>query len=205
MEERIKGMIYGAALGDAFGMATEMLRQVDIPPYLKDMDHPSSSLEISIISNNRPAYSVTDDTMNILMILEMLKETGGVIDTDLYLKKLRHWTKDSPIAGFVTGPSTSKALTAIEKGMSIGETGKFGTTNGAAMKICPLAIVSNYRDPDQLIDNVEKICRPTHNTSVAISGACAITAAASFLLRGKSNMDELFLAYIARIRKGHLS
>jgi ADP-ribosylglycohydrolase len=56
------------------------------------------------------------------------------------------------------------------------KTGRFGTTNGAAMKISPIGII-NIGGLEQLIDDVEKVCLPTHGTSVAISAASAVAGA----------------------------
>lgn len=194
--EKIRGLLYGVALGDAFGMPTEMLSRQVINEMDLDFSRPFESLDISIISKNRPAYSITDDTMNTLMIMEMLKENNGVIDTNIYLEKLKNWTYNSPIAGYVTGPSTSRALREIKNGKSIEESGMFGTTNGAAMKISPIGLVSNYQNKDELIENVVNICKPTHNTSIALSGASVIAAVVSYFYCGGDSFDKMYeIAY----------
>ena len=196
LDEKLKGLLYGVALGDAFGMPTEMLSRETIKSRNLDFTKPISSLDISVISKNREAYSITDDTMNTLMIMEMLKENNAVIDTSIYLEKLKSWTKNSPIAGYVTGPSTSRALKEIEQGKSIEESGMFGTTNGASMKISPIGLVSDYRRPVELIENVVSICKPTHNSSIALSGASVIAAVVSYFYRGGNSIDEMYeIAY----------
>lgn len=190
--DRVKGMLYGIALGDAYGMPTEMLSREIIKQKKLDYNKPFQSLDISVISKNRSAYSITDDTMNTLMIMEMLKENKGKINVQSYLKKLRSWSNNSPIANYVTGPSTARALKSIEEGKSLEESGKFGTTNGAAMKILPIGIVSDYKNPIELINNVVSICKPTHNTSIAISGAAIIAAIVSYLFQEGNNVDEIY-------------
>ncbi|HBT16325.1 MAG TPA: ADP-ribosylglycohydrolase, partial [Firmicutes bacterium] len=47
------------------------------------------------------------------------------------------------------------------------EAGKYGVTNGGAMKMIPIGIISNWRDMDNLVENVRLVCLPTHNTNLA--------------------------------------
>lgn len=190
--DKVKGLIKGCAVGDAFGMATEMMTRKYIKEEIGTIEIPIKSFPNSIISQKQPAGSITDDTFNSLMILEMLIESKGRIDVELYIDKLRKWSRNSPIASFVTGPSTSKALSLIEEGVPISETGKMGTTNGAAMKISPLGIVLDYRDLENLVEKVALICTPTHNTTIAISGAAIIAAISSYALRGGRNWEEIW-------------
>lgn len=196
-KKRIQGLIYGCAVGDAYGMATEMMTSQQIKRLYGRVVELMDSHPESIISKDRVAGSITDDTLNSLMILEMIRESGGVIDVDAYIHKLISWSKSSPIAGFVTGPSTARALSLIEQGVPLSETGRMGTTNGAAMKIAPLGIVCDYQDLDSLIAAVQTICLPTHNTSIAIAGASVITAISSYILSGQSNWNAIWdLAFI---------
>ncbi|NLC42484.1 MAG: ADP-ribosylglycohydrolase, partial [Erysipelothrix sp.] len=190
--KRIRGLIQGCALGDAFGMPTEMLSQEFIRENIGDITELKASFDFSVISKNRPAGSITDDTMNTLMMMEMIKESNGVVNVNLYLDKLMEWSVNSPIAEFVTGPSTHRALEAIKSGVSLEETGKMGTTNGAAMKIAPLGIVCDYQDLPTLVETVADICKPTHNTSIAIQGASVIAAIASYILREGSDWEEIW-------------
>lgn len=79
------------------------------------------------------------------------------------------WNENSGVSAYVSGPSTLKALDKIAKGVPVEEAGVTGTTNGAAMKIAPIGIVSDYREMQNLIKNVYQICLPTHNTKIAIA------------------------------------
>lgn len=182
--QRILGLIQGCALGDAFGMPTEMFTQEYIRNHIGKVETLMPSFTESVISKNRPAGSITDDTMNTLMMMEMINESSNKIDVDSYLNKLIEWSEHSPIADFVTGPSTSRALEAISQGVSIEQTGIMGTTNGAAMKIAPIGIIYDYKNLSQLVKGVSQICKPTHNTSIAIQGAAIIATISSYFLRG---------------------
>lgn len=191
-KNRIIGMMQGCAIGDAYGMATEMFTQSRIKELVGQVDEPIDSLPDSIISKERKAYSITDDTLNSLMLFEMLEETKGRVDVETYIHKLQEWSHNSPIAGFVTGPSTARALALIEQGVPLEETGKMGTTNGAAMKIAPIATVVDYRELEDLLNTVETICKPTHGTTIAIGGAAVITAVANYALQGNTSWDVMW-------------
>ena len=194
--EKILGLIYGTALGDSYGMASEMLTREEIKKLNVSFDHLLPSFPNSVISKNQKAGSITDDTCNSLMIIKMLKDNSGKVEIDEYINTLVEWSQNSPIAQFVTGPSTSKALDLINKGMSIEETGKMGTTNGACMKIAPVGIYYSYIDLHSLVEAVSKICLPTHNTTIAISGASVIAMIASYALRNDSIISDELMALI---------
>jgi len=77
------------------------------------------------------------------------------------------------------GPSTRRALSALLAGTPIAETGRSGTTNGAAMRITPVGVATPAGDPDVLVGRVVTASRVTHNTGVALAGAAAVAAAVS--------------------------
>lgn len=191
---RLKGILLGGAVGDAFGMPTEFLTNEQIKKLFRSgITNFQPSTNFDFLGREMKAGEVTDDTINTILITEMLIEEKGKIDADKYITKLIEWTNHSEIAQFVSGPSTLKALTLIQEGTSINEAGKFGTTNGASMKIAPIGIISDFNDMDTLIDNVYQICLPTHNTSIAVSGACAIAACISYAVSGGTDIEELWL------------
>jgi ADP-ribosylglycohydrolase len=83
-------------------------------------------------------------------------------------------------------------------GISPRDSGKFGTTNGAAMRVSPIAIF-NADDKKGLIEDVEKACLPTHGTSVAISAASAVAFA---IAEGLSASDTTIDSIVEAARAG---
>jgi ADP-ribosylglycohydrolase len=82
---------------------------------------------------------------------------------------------------------------AIKKGTPLAEAGKLGTTNGAAMKIGPMGLITPYRDLPALVQQVAEICVPTHNTQVAIQGAAVVAAAVNYLFQNeRADWDEFY-------------
>ena len=121
----------------------------------------------------------------------MLVKHQGVIEVETYIEQLRIWSKDARLAELVSGPSTRKALAMMDEGVPLAQTGRFGTTNGAAMKIAPIGMLADYRDLPDLVEKVQQICIPTHNTSVAIAGASSVAAAISYVASGKKDLNEM--------------
>jgi ADP-ribosylglycohydrolase len=190
---RIRGVLIGGAYGDAMGMPTEFWTQEHIlNRFPKGIEELLPSQEDDFFGRNMPAGEITDDTINTIMIAKMIIDNHGIINTESYIKQLIKWKNESKVAALVCGPSTLKALEAIEKGVSVEETGKLGTTNGAAMKISPIGIISDYRDIDSLIDNVSMICKPSHNTSIAIQGASIVAGIVSYVVSGGNDLEKIW-------------
>ncbi len=71
-------------------------------------------------------------------------------------------------------------------GASPATSGRNGTTNGAAMRIAPVGISTRPSPLDELVDQVERACRLTHNTGEAIAAAAAV---ASVISSGIDGLD----------------
>ena len=201
--KRIKGILIGGALGDAMGMPTELWTQrmikEEFPNGIKEF---APSMNRGSVVRRMCAGQVTDDTINTKFIIDMLDASHGKISVENYIEQLRIWSRDSEVAQLVSGPSTRKALSMIEEGVPFTETGRFGTTNGAAMKIAPIGIVSDYRNIEELVNKVQLICIPTHNTSIAIAGASGIAAAVSYVSSGKNDLSQMFTIMNQAIQLG---
>lgn len=199
MREKIWGVLAGGALGDALGMPTECWSQQKIrQQFPNGVTELVASNENDVFGRKLAAGAITDDTINVLMILSMIKKNQGRIRVADYVAELREWNDNSPVSAFVSGPSTLKALDKIGQGVPIEETGVTGTTNGASMKIAPIGLISDYRKLPELIKNVAEICLPTHNTKIAIAGASAVAAAVSYTVRGGQSIEEIWqLAFAA--------
>lgn len=193
MREKIWGVLAAGALGDAMGMPTECWSQEKIRQnFPNGVTELIASNENDVFGRKLAAGAITDDTLNVLMILSMIKKNQGQIRVADYITELREWNDNSPVSAFVSGPSTLKALDKIAQGVPIEKTGVTGTTNGASMKIAPIGIISDYRDLPALVKNVAEICLPTHNTTIAIAGASAVAASISYTVRGGQSTDEIW-------------
>lgn len=135
MKTRVFGVLAGGALGDAMGMPTECWSQEKIRAiYPNGVETLLPSDESDAFGRKLAAGSITDDTINVLMIAEMIKKNNGQIRVEDYVAELVEWNANSGVSEFVSGPSTLRALKQISEGVPITKTGISGTTNGASMK-----------------------------------------------------------------------
>jgi ADP-ribosylglycohydrolase len=191
---RARGTLYGLAIGDALGMPTQMLSRAQIlarygtitgfepaPP-----DHP--------IAAGQPAGTVTDDTEQAVLLGRLL--THGPIQPRELAAALVDWERSMAERGSLDllGPSTKRAVAAVLAGQDPAQTGRYGDTNGAAMRIAPVGIAT--RAPG-LVDAVVAASSVSHNTGIALAGAAAVAAVVSAGVDGATFTEALPLALAA--------
>jgi ADP-ribosylglycohydrolase len=123
-----------------------------------------------------------------MVLASLIVEGGGVVDAAELARRLLAWEESMRARGSLDllGPSTKRALSALLAGAEVDEAGRFGVTNGAAMRIAPVGIATPGSDLGVLVDRVVAASRVTHNTGVALAGAAAVAAAVSAGVSGAS-------------------
>ncbi len=193
MQDRILGGLFGQALGDAWAMPA-MLTPDDtwekyggwITRFLPGPeDHP--------VHGGLSPGQVTDDTEQAFALAEAIIEDGGVT-VEGAARAIVSWYEriggdDCPYVG----PSTRRAVQAIMGGADLQVTGRYGDTNGAAMRISPVGLI-HPGDVAGAVEDVRLACTPTHNTDVAISGAAAIAGAIAAAMMPAATLDDILLA-----------
>ncbi|TRW44229.1 ADP-ribosylglycohydrolase family protein [Georgenia yuyongxinii] len=133
-----------------------------------------------------PAAHVTDDTDQAVIVGRLLLAGRGRVDpTDLAVELLA-WRDRMQATGAASllGPSTRRALESIRSQGPSPTSGRWGDTNGAAMRITPVGIAVPSRPLEGLVDAVVGASEPTHNTHVALAGAAAVAAGVSTAIDG---------------------
>lgn len=193
--DRALGALAGGALGDALGMPSQTLPRDEIlrrygpitgfvAPYA---GHP--------VSHGLAAGCITDDTEQTLLLARLLIEGRGRVDDRAWAAALLGWEADVRARGLrdLLGPSSRRALDALLAGTPASETGRTGTTNGAAMRIAPVGIATPAR-AGALLAATEAACRVTHATREAIAAAAAVAAVISQGIDGADFETALPLA-----------
>lgn len=179
---RAAAALWGLAVGDALGMPTQSLPRALIAERygpLVDGFHPGPPDHP--LAAGLPAGTVTDDTEQAVLLGRLVVEGGGRVDAAELARRLVDWEDGMRARGSLDllGPSTRRALAALASGTPPGESGRDGTTNGAAMRIAPVGLAVASDDLDVLVDRVVEASALTHGTGVALAGAAAVAAAVS--------------------------
>ncbi|GAA1248478.1 ADP-ribosylglycohydrolase family protein [Prauserella halophila] len=180
VRDRALGAFDGLALGDALGMPTQSMSRESIAAHYGRLEGLRDAVEHQPISPGLPAGTVTDDTEQAVLVARLLIDGRGRIEPHAFARALLDWEADMVRRNLadLLGPSTKRALELLESGVTPDEAGRTGTTNGAAMRITPIAIATKP-GLDPLLDAVVSASRLTHNTSLGISAAAAVAAAVS--------------------------
>ncbi|UZJ61595.1 ADP-ribosylglycohydrolase family protein [Pseudomonas sp. KU26590] len=191
--DRGLGAFYGLALGDALGMPTQSLSREQIRQRFVRITTLQAAGADQPIAPNMPAGSITDDTEQAVLVAELLVVGGGRIEPSDLAQSLIDWEAVMQAKGSqdLLGPSTKRAIEMILAGHSPEESGRFGTTNGAAMRITPVGLAFDVRKEARLIEAVKQACQVTHNTNLGISSAAAVAAVVSAGISGASLGEAL--------------
>jgi len=203
---RALGAFYGLALGDALGMPTQSLSRETIQARFGQITDLQDAGPQQPIAANMPKGSITDDTEQAILVGELLIEGNGRIEPAILAQRLIEWEAEMQAKGSqdLLGPSTKRAIEMILAGHSPEEAGRYGTTNGAAMRITPVGIAANVADPQRFIAAVVQACQVTHNTTLGISSAAAVAAVVSAGINGVDLGEALNLGqHIAQQAEAH--
>jgi ADP-ribosylglycohydrolase len=206
-EARAAGALHGLAIGDALGMPTQSLSRRRIQDTFGVLTGFEPAAPDHPLAAGMPAGSVTDDTEQAVLLARLLLDGAGHVDPLALARSLLEWEDGMRRRGSLDllGPSTRRAVAAVAAGTPVEEAGRYGNTNGAAMRIAPVGIACGG-EPDALLDSVVEASWVTHNTSVALAGAAAVAAAVSAGIDG-ADVEEAVLhaqkAAAAGVGRGH--
>jgi ADP-ribosylglycohydrolase len=200
------GAFYGLALGDALGMPTQSLSRAQIKQRFGSITALEDAGADQPIAANMPKGSITDDTEQAILVGQLLIDGNGQIEPSKLAQRLIEWETVMQAKGSqdLLGPSTKRAIEMILAGHSPEEAGRYGTTNGAAMRITPVGIAADVADPERFIEAVVQACQVTHNTTLGISSAAAVAAVVSAGINGRDLGEALHLGMqMAQQAEGH--
>ncbi|MEA4812546.1 MAG: ADP-ribosylglycohydrolase family protein [Anaerolineaceae bacterium] len=198
---KIRGGLYGQALGDAFAMPAWLSPQATWDYYggfiTKFLDGPKDHP----VHFTLKAGQITDDTEQAVYIAqEYIKD--GKASPEAAARAIVKWYdwvggEECPFVG----PSSRRAITAIKRGEDIYKTGASGDTNGAAMRISVVGLM-HPGDIDGAVADTVLTCIPSHNTNIAISGASAVAGAIAEALTSQASLQSIVDAAIQAAEMG---
>lgn len=189
--ERVAGSLYGMATGDALGVPSSFMTQKYIAETWGWIDTFYPPEKGHMFHDGLKAGEYTDDTEQAMALMKSFIRNKKVDSYDV-VNEILAWAdrvKDkyaSPL-----GPSTERALKAIRAGADINVSGRYGNTNGSAMRISPVGLIHGLRGSscEEMMKDVYLTCLPTHNTTVCVSTAAAIAWGVALCVRGETDID----------------
>ncbi|CAF3651079.1 unnamed protein product [Adineta steineri] len=194
--ERTIGIAFGTAIGDAKGIAYETLTRQQI---IELQNKTKKCLYTRVINNpyvpeNWQIGRWTDDTqLSLAMIRAITKylQTNADFMINIVQEHIIEWKESTGGWG-----GTKNAIERLSNGThTYLDSGNKAEGNGVLMKLAPLAFY--YSLCHTVNDNeIEIICRMTHNSSVALSTACIYVHMCIYLFEKKNMTSKEFLQYI---------
>jgi ADP-ribosylglycohydrolase len=168
-----KQVLEAFAVGDAMGMPTEFMTLKMIRNRFGLIDtliDPS----VSLIHKNLKKGQITDDTEQVLYLLETFYEKKGVT-VEGTVEGICRWIEETHAdeKGYI-GPSSLKALKKIQDGENPEKAGTGGTTCGAAMRVLAPALSVEMGNKEKLKEAIHACSIPTHNTNIALEAAMSL-------------------------------
>lgn len=193
-KERFLGVLYGAAYGDSLGAVTESCTREEIISAFPNecMQYAPS---ISRITKGIVPGSVTDDFGSSIYLMKAILRHNGNFNRNIAVEAIIDWSHDPVVFGKYAGNNTKASVEKLKNGIIIDEDSKSRhfagkNTNGAAMKVSPIALLSS--EIDTVIEKTLDLCWPTHYNSAAASGAAAIACAICEALQDDTDLEKIY-------------
>lgn len=182
LKNKIKGLFFGQAIGDALGLGTEFLNKKQISEiYPNGISHYSQIVQ----DHHRSRWKIadwTDDTDQFLCILDSILQTGEVSAT-AFAEELYKWFKDLPVGigntvhsvvstpQFKLYPHKAAELFWNMRKRNV-------ASNGAIMRTSILG-AWDFKDPNKVKQNTEIIAKTTHFDPRCVGSCVIITSIVS--------------------------
>ncbi|MFN8441207.1 MAG: ADP-ribosylglycohydrolase family protein [Caldilineaceae bacterium] len=199
--QHILGGLYGQALGDAWGMPALLTPQQTWQTFGGWLTDFFPSPDQHFVHAGLPAGRITDDTEQAFALAESILEDGAVTVAGTARAIIAWYDRIGGDSCPYVGPSTRRAVLALKKGVDPRESGRYGDTNGAAMRVAPVGLI-HPGDVEAAAHDAAISCTPTHNTDVAASGAAAVAGAIAAALTEKATLESVIAGGIEAARLG---
>lgn len=191
LDDRIRGCFLGVALGDAMGMPGELWPRAQVLAHFGRITTFLPGPDGHFVVDGYRAGQVTDDTQQTLMLAEAIVAEDGDVVPETVARHLVEWAdRVGASEGNFLGPSSARTIEALRRGVSPWDVGVIGETNGAAMRIAPVGLVSSTDDLPDLVDRVEASALMSHSSDVALGGAAVIAGAVAAAIESAAESDR---------------
>jgi len=195
-KSKIKGLIFGCAIGDALGMPIESFSKEKIQSKYKRLTNYIQPVDHKWF-NGKESGTTTDDTSLLTATVESIIDSNG-LDMDSQVK----WhIKAIEKSDEGMGDTTRIALRSLSNDKHWSNSGLFnngkGVGNGVAMKVSPIAayfsVCENSNSLPKILSFIVDYNNMTHKTKISLIGAVSIFSVAvdCLLSTKKLNINHL--------------
>lgn len=173
--EHILSSLYGQAYADAFGMPSELWTRKQVKEFFGKISSFLPGPKENIAAVGFEAGQFTDDTSQALALTDSFIQTQGKVDATAVANHIMKWAiKINAFEKNILGPSSKDALNKINNNVPVEKLENLGVTNGAAMRIAPVGMLTPTNDLELFETQIYNACACTHKSDVAIAGAGAV-------------------------------
>jgi ADP-ribosylglycohydrolase len=208
MFDKILGCLIAAGVGDAMGAPSEGMCKSEIVEAYGGRIEGFVDGKDNEYSYGNHIGEITDDASQMYEMAKAVADCGGHLTVEAAAAALVTWSESYPkYYPRNAGLTTSKVINALRGGGNPYELGKLGkmvgrgTTNGAAMRVAAAGLCKPG-DYELAIENAVNMCRPSHATQHAFSGACAIACGISEALISTATTVSIVKACVYGARRG---
>ena len=195
--ERIKGVIYGAALADAVGAYTELRTRKSLQHI---SDHTFTFPLPGVIPEKRdPDRLWTDDTNQMICVIDMLYQNRGKVDILLFAKILRDWvkhgfseigqTKGDGVGGTTHAIVMNPGFLSDPVSVSRSHFTSGKSPNGALVRAAIMGCRNGSKK--MVMKDTLLLCKTTHCEYRCATACCIITSMVFDLVNGVATSEVL--------------
>jgi len=194
MLDKIKGVIFGQAIGDALGLGTEFMSKARVRHCYPDG---LTRYEQIVEDDHRDKWKRgewTDDTDQMLCIMDSINQHHAVDIMDIS-RRIHSWAMNGGRGLGRTVRHVLKHKQFLENphyaSKAVWEqTNYTGAANGAVMRTSVLGIWQ-FHDEAAIKRNAEAVCKITHFDPRCVASCLAVTLAISRMLIGENDIEKL--------------
>ena len=204
-QQKILGGLLAAAIGDSMGAVTEHATRKKLE---KDYGWVDTFLppHETLAAKGHKIGLVTDDFSVAYYSALPLVEHGKKVDRELAIEGLLRWN-ENPLYAQCAGPTTITTINRL-KGIPVPPSpsdklmcDNSRVTNGGGMKSGMMGLF-NPGDPDGAIEDTLTLCGLTHDNTIALAAACAVSAATAKAFCPQTSYLDLIEAGIWGAKEG---
>lgn len=192
--DKIRGVVFGQAIGDALGLGTEFLSIEQINEYYPDGLTNYDQIHQDNHRRRWKREDWTDDTDQMLCILDSILDLKIIEPNDI-ARRIYDWSMNG---GMGIGQSVRAVISSPQFLLSPHVASeqvwrskeKQNAANGAIMRTSILG-VWKFQEPEIVKSNTEVVCKITHFDPRCVASCTCVTSIISAILRGETDYSTL--------------